>query len=105
MDFSTAWRSIFDPHTVHGSIACTFYKVNLITKRIGWLKAKYWKKYIMQISIEKSGVTILINKTDFRTRNISETLHEKALKNDKGTQFFKKNSKQMCNYKQSSNSS
>lgn len=22
-------------------------------KGIGWLKAKYWKKYIMQISIEK----------------------------------------------------
>lgn len=50
----------------------------------------------MQISIEKKGVTILINKTDFVNQEILvKYLHEKALKNDKGTQFFKKNSKQM----------
>ena len=48
-------------------------------KGIGWLKAKYWKKYIMQMPIEKSGVAILINKADFRTRNISGILHEKNI--------------------------
>jgi len=29
--------------------------------------------------IEKSGVAILINKADFRTRNISGILHEKNI--------------------------